>query len=155
MTPLNRGRFYGDDFQTIQSITTPGGYRNFFFNSLALAGLDKWRPFFSFGIGPIYRLFGENYSNFQIFSTILLSFVGYLSYSLIQELFNSKITGFENVYAFILPALIASSRFTWMMSRVCCRFGAVSIMWLEGCRKGDCCYGTSIEVHIGVAASSH
>jgi len=114
MTPLNRGRFYGDDFQTIQSITTPGGYGNSFLDSLALTGLDKWRPFFSSGIGPIYRLLGENYSNFQIFSTILLSFVGYLSYSLIQELFSSKITGFENVYAFILPALIASSRFTWM-----------------------------------------
>ena len=52
--------------------------------------------------------------------------------------------------AFILP----STGLVGEVNLKCPGFDAVSIMWLEGCRKGDCCYGTSIEVHIRVAAAS-
>lgn len=33
-------------------------------------------------------------------------------------------------------------------------FDAVLIPWLEGCGEGDCCHGTSIEVHARAPSSS-
>lgn len=110
-SPIIRTRFLGDELEVWNAFKS-GKYPTSFQSSLTFAGIDKWRPLNSLAMQAILRSFKDVYSNYWLFSWVLLLVLGAVMYCAHQKLFH--IDNYRHSSAsWIGVVIVVSSPFTF------------------------------------------
>ena len=111
-SPIIRTRFLGDDLE-VWNAAKIGEYPTSIQSSLTFAGIDKWRPLNSLAMQAILRSFKDVYSNYWIFSWVLLLVLGAVVHYAHRKLFYIDNHRFPSS-SWIGVVIVLSSPFTFM-----------------------------------------